>query len=84
MPVISRFNGIVIKMYFQQAEHNPPHIHAFYGSNVAAVLISNGEILDGSLPPKALKSVKEWILQNSDELMVIWNTQEFRRLPPLE
>ena len=31
MPVLSRFYGIIIRMYFQQAEHNPPHIHALYG-----------------------------------------------------
>ncbi len=29
MPVLSRFYGIIIRMYFQQAEHNPPHIHPF-------------------------------------------------------
>ena len=34
MPVLSRFYGIVIRMYFQQSEHNPPHIHAFYGEDV--------------------------------------------------
>lgn len=34
MPVISKFYGIVIKMYFRQKEHNPPHIHAFYGEYV--------------------------------------------------
>lgn len=28
MPILSRFYGISIKMYFQQSEHNPPHIHA--------------------------------------------------------
>jgi hypothetical protein len=31
MPVISRFYGIVIKMYFRKKEHNPPHVHALYG-----------------------------------------------------
>ncbi|MBQ8199400.1 MAG: DUF4160 domain-containing protein [Lachnospiraceae bacterium] len=31
MPVISRFHGITIKMYFRQKEHNPPHIHAICG-----------------------------------------------------
>jgi len=31
MPVISRFYGMVIKMYFLAAEHNPPHIHVVYG-----------------------------------------------------
>lgn len=28
MPVISRFYGIIIKMYFEQKEHNPPHFYA--------------------------------------------------------
>ena len=28
MPVLSRFYGIIIRMYFLQSEHNPPHIHA--------------------------------------------------------
>ena len=37
MPILSRFNGIVIRMYFQQAEHNPPHIHAIYNDSVAAI-----------------------------------------------
>ncbi len=31
MPVISRFSGIIIKMYLRQSEHNPPHIHAICG-----------------------------------------------------
>ena len=31
MPVITRLNGIVIKMYFRKKEHNPPHVHALYG-----------------------------------------------------
>lgn len=34
MPVISRFHGIVIKMYLRQKEHNPPHLHAIYGDYI--------------------------------------------------
>lgn len=33
MPVISRFYGIVIKMYFRQAEHNPP-IFTLFTANI--------------------------------------------------
>lgn len=51
MPVLSRFYGIIIRMYFQQAEHNPPHIHALYGEEMAAITIQTGEILEGHLPP---------------------------------
>ena len=53
MPVLSRFYGISIRMYFQQAEHNPPHIHALYGEDVAEIIIENGEVLEGYLPPQS-------------------------------
>lgn len=61
MPVLSRFYGITIRMYFLQKEHNPPHIHAIYGDDVAAITISDGTILEGALPGKALEMVREWI-----------------------
>lgn len=84
MPVLSRFYGIIIRMYFQQAEHNPPHIHALYGDDVAAVDIKTGNILEGDLPPKALSLVLEWMNAHKSELLQIWETQEFKALPPLE
>lgn len=71
-------------MYFIQAEHNPPHIHAIYGDDTAAITIRDGEILDGHLPPKALSMVREWTALNEADLISIWETQEFRALKPLE
>ena len=71
-------------MYFQQAEHNPPHIHALYGDDMAAIDIQTGKILEGNLPPKALSMVCEWINVHKSELLHIWETQEFKALPPLE
>lgn len=84
MPVLSRFYGIVIRMYFQQAEHNPPHIHALYGDDMAAVDIQTGELLEGYLPPKAISMVREWIAIHRAELLHIWESQEFKSLSPLE
>ena len=84
MPVLSRFYGIVIRMYFLQKEHNPPHIHAIYGDDVAAITISDGKVLEGALPAKALELVKEWVALNKEELFSIWETQDFKSLPPLE
>lgn len=84
MPVIARFYGIIIKMYFSQKEHNPPHLHAIYGDYVGVIDIRTGEMLEGDLPPKALSMVREWISINRKELLGIWNTQEFTTLPPLE
>lgn len=54
MPVLSRFYGIIIRMYFLQSEHNPPHIHAIYNEDVAAIDFMTGEVLEGYLPAKAL------------------------------
>ena len=84
MPVLCRFYGIIIRMYFQRAEHNPPHIHALYGDDMAEVVIRTGEVLEGYLPPKALSMVREWIGLHKDELLQMWETQEFLSLSPLE
>ena len=84
MPTIARFYGIRIRMYFERKEHNPPHIHAFYGGYVAAIVITTGKVLDGKLPPKALAMVREWVALNEKELLELWETQEFKTIPPLE
>lgn len=67
-----------------QKEHNPPHIHAIYGDDVAAITISDGKVIEGALPNKALEMVKEWVSLNKDELLTMWETQEFKQLSPLE
>ncbi len=84
MPVLSRFYGISIRMYFQKAEHNPPHIHAVYGENVAEVSLKTGDVIEGGLPPKALAMVREWISDHQDELFDVWYSHEFRIIDPLE
>ena len=84
MPVLSRFYGIIIRMYFLQSEHNPPHIHAIYNDDVAAIDFMTGTVLEGRLPAKAMNMVQEWISIYREELKTIWETQEFKSLPPLE
>lgn len=83
MPEIARFYGIIIKMYFSQKEHNPPHIHALYGDYMSAIDIRTMEVLEGDLPQKALSLVKEWLKEHQDDLLNMWQTQQFRTLPPL-
>lgn len=84
MPVLSRFYGITIRMYFLQSEHNPPHIHAIYNEDVAAVDFMTGEVIDRQLPAKALAMVREWLQLHKNTLLEIWTTQEFQKIPPLE
>ncbi|MEI0510284.1 DUF4160 domain-containing protein [Brachyspira intermedia] len=84
MPVISRFYGIIIKMYFQQKEHNPPHFHAIYGEYIGVIDINELKMIEGDLPNKACSLVLEWAKNNQDELLNMWNTQNFKQLEPLE
>jgi len=83
MPTIARFYGMSIKMYFQQAEHNPPHFHVVYGEYAGEIDIRTGEELKGDLPNKALKMAQEWAEINKEKLLEIWETQKFIELPPL-
>ena len=84
MPAIARFYGIVIKIYFRQSEHNPPHIHALYGEYMGVINIQTLEVMEGDLPSKAVALVQEWMKPYKNELLEIWNTQNFKQLPPLE
>lgn len=83
MPVISRFYGMIIKMYFQQSEHNPPHFHCLYGEYVGVFEINSLEMMEGDLPEKAQKLVKEWAGKHQEQLLEIWETQKFVSIPPL-
>lgn len=83
MPEISRFYGIVIKMFFKPKEHEPSHIHALYGEYVGIFEIGTMEMTAGDLPKKAQELVREWMMKNQDELLKMWDSQELKKLPPL-
>jgi hypothetical protein len=83
MPVLSRFYGMIVKMYFLGSEHNPPHIHFVRGEYLGVIDIQTQAMLEGDLPPKDLARAQEWTKLHQDELLDIWNTQNFRTLPPL-
>jgi hypothetical protein len=53
MPVIARFYGIVIKMYFSQNEHGVAHFHAVYGDFNGVFNIETLEMMEGDLSPRA-------------------------------
>ena len=84
MPVISRFYGIIIKMYLRQKEHNPPHLHAIYGDYVGLFSLEEGEMYEGDIPVKEQKLIKNFILHYKEQLYDMWRTQNFYLLPPIE
>ena len=66
MPEISRFCGIVIQIYY--GDHAPPHFHAIYAGEVAKVAIETLEVIDGSIPRRALGLVMDWASSHQQEL----------------
>lgn len=82
MPEVSRFYGIIIKIFFR--DHNPPHFHAIYGEYNGYFNIETLEMLEGDLPKKAQSLIIEWAENYQDEIMEMWNTKTLKRLPPLE
>ena len=82
MPEVTRFYGIVIKLFF--GDHPPPHFHAMYGEYNALFGIETLEMMEGDLPERAKKMVLEWAAAYQTELKKMWNAQDFHKLPPLK
>lgn len=82
VPRISEFYGIVIYMY--RPDHPPPHFHAQYGEQIA---LGSFEVLNGSLPPRALRLVREWAALHTVELAENWEfaqaLEELVKIDPL-
>lgn len=85
MPEISRFFGIVVRMYFD--DHADPHEHVRYGRHEAEVTIETSQFR-GSLGPRADRLVAEWLAMHRDELEAMWIRAErhepLGRIEPLE
>lgn len=72
MPELSRFYGIIIRMFNIDNEHQ------------AIMEIKTLNIIDGSLPKKARILSREWAELHQDELNEMWDTQNFHKISPLE
>lgn len=68
-------------------DHPPPHFHARYGEHHARIEIADGTILDGGLPLRAARLVREWALARRAELQANWERAEamlpLERIDPL-
>lgn len=86
MPIISRFFGIIIRMFFN--EHAPPHFHAEYAEYRGVIDIRTLELIEGKLPRRALELILDWAELHQDELMKDWDLcqqhQQPKEIAPLE
>lgn len=85
MPEISRFYGIIIRMFY--ADHHPPHFHAYYQDHKVIINIQTLSILEGNFPPRALGLVMEWAAFHQNDLKEFWNKaqnmEELGKIEPL-
>ncbi|MCB0265617.1 MAG: DUF4160 domain-containing protein [Calditrichaeota bacterium] len=85
MPEISRFYGIIIRMYFD--DHAPPHFHAYYGEHEALIDLNTLAVLYGKLPARALGLTVEWANLNQAALLNAWekakNLEDPGKIDPL-
>ncbi len=85
MPELSRFYGIVIKMYFD--DHDPSHFHAEYAEDEAVISIETLAVIAGRLRPRALGLVAEWAALHQEDLRKAWlkakNLEATEKIEPL-
>ena len=89
MPTISMFYGIIVRMYyFDNQQHNLPHIHVHYQDDSAIVEIPSGKVLEGKLPKPKQKLVDAWIEIHHESLMADWelakNGDSIFKIDPLK
>lgn len=70
MPTIAYFLGIAVSMYYR--DHNPPHIHVQYQGYEALIVIEDGQVLRGKLPPTVMMIVRRWVVMRRAELQANW------------
>jgi hypothetical protein len=82
VPEISRFFGIVIRMFAEPASpHHRSHFHAYYQDSVAIFATDVIELIAGSLPGRQRRLVEAWAEIHQAELLVDWERLQAGLLP---
>jgi hypothetical protein len=88
MPELSRFSGIIIRMFTETGErHHMPHVHVYYQNQVAVYSLNPIELIIGTLPRRQQRLAEAWIEIYQEELMENWDRaiagQPINKIPPL-
>ena len=82
VPELSRFYGIIIRMYWEAgARHNTPHFHAYYQEATAIFSIDPIELMEGSMPKRQRRLIEAWAELHQDELVDDWTRLQSGRRP---
>lgn len=84
VPELSRFFGIVIRMFVEAGgSHHRPHFHAYYQDHAAVFAIDTLESLGGELPIGQRRLVEAWAEIHREELQADWDLLQSGR-PPIK
>jgi hypothetical protein len=82
MPEISRFFGIVVRMFVEAGgPHHKPHFHAYYQNQVGIYAIDPIERIAGFMPTRQERLVLAWAELHQAELMADWQALQQGRPP---
>lgn len=82
MPELSRFFGIIIRMYSEiNMSHHTAHFHAYFQDQVAVYSIDPIEIISGTLPKRQQRLVEAWVELHQPELLTDWERLQGGRKP---
>lgn len=86
VPELSRFYGIVIRMYTEiGTPHHMPHFHAYYQDAVGIFTIEPVDLIAGALPARQQRLVEAWAELHQDELAADWQRLQQGQAPaPIE
>jgi hypothetical protein len=83
MHTISKFYGIIIRMFYK--DNAPPHFHAIYGEYELSMGISPIRILEGEAPNRMHSMILEWSALHQEELLDNWERCQNAQTPlPIE
>ena len=83
MPEISRFFGIIIRMFAEpRTQHHRPDLHAYYQDDVAVYAVDTIELIAGTLPRRQQRFVEAWAELHQEELLEDWDRLQ-SGYPPL-
>jgi len=86
MPELSRFFGIIIRMYMEVGvPHHLPHFHAYYQDDVAIFSLEPIELMAGQMPRRQRRLVEAWAELHQAELLDDWRRLQDGQTPkPIE
>ena len=82
MPELSRFFGIIIRMYLEAGgQHSLPHFYAYYQGDQAVFTIEPVGMIEGSFPNRHRRLVEACREIPQEELQTAWHALQSGRLP---